>query len=112
MQLRVGPVSARRSPPSEPRPEGPSWGKWALPEAERSPLERPPPAPGRLEEGGGIALTLTSESEDPEEDGSDTLAEWAERAGEGDRPPPCFPPERDLSRPDDCLWRFSGREDS
>ena len=97
--------------PPESRPEGPGWGEWVRPDAERSLPEQPPPARGRLEGGGGIALTLTSES-DSEEEEADILAERAERAGKGDRPPIRFPPEQDLSQLDDRLQRFSGREDS
>ena len=65
--------------------------------------------PDRPEGGGGIALTLTNVSENSEEEEADTLAEWAERAGERDRPLPRFPPEWDLSLPNE---RLSGREDS
>ena len=62
--------------------------------------------------GRGIAPALSSGSEYPEEEEADTLAERTERAGEGDRPLPRFPPERDLSLPDDRLRQRSGWENS
>ena len=102
-------LGADRSP--KPSPEGPGWGEWSWPDAERSPWRRLPPTPGRPAGGGGIELTLSSVSEDSEEE-ADTLTERAERAGEGDRPLPRFPPKWDLSLPDECLRRFSRREDS
>ena len=74
-------------------------------------LERPPPTPDRTEGGGGITLTLTSESEDSEEEEADTLAERAERAGEGDQPLPSHPPKWDLTLPDEHLQCLSGRKD-
>ena len=67
--------------------------------------------PGRPAGGGGIALTLSSVSEDSEEEEADALTERAERAGEGDQPLPRFPPEQDLSLPDESLQRLSRRED-
>ena len=67
--------------------------------------------PDSPEGGGGIALIISSESEDSEE-GADTLAERAEQAGEVDQPLPRFPPERDLFLPDERLRRLSEREDS
>ena len=103
-------LGADRSP--KPSPEGPGWGEWSWPDAERSPWRRLPPTPGRPAGGGGIELTLSSVSEDSEEEEADTLTERAERAGEGDRPLPRFPPKWDLSLPDECLRRFSRREDS
>ena len=68
--------------------------------------------PGRPDGGGGgIALALPSVSEDAEEE-ADTRTEQAERAGEGDQPLPCFPPEQDLSLPDERLQCLSERGDS
>ena len=67
--------------------------------------------PGRPA-GEGIALTLSSVSEDSEEEEADALTERVERAWEEDRPLPRFPPERDLSVPDECLRHLSGWEDS
>ena len=66
---------------------------------------------GRPLVGGGITLALSSASEDAEEE-EDTRTEQAERAGEGNRPLPRFPPERDLTLPDEHLQRLSERGDS
>ena len=74
-------------------------------------LEGPPPYARSSEGRGGIALTLTSESEDSDEEEANTLAERAERAGERDQPQPSYPHERDLTPPDERLQRHSGRED-
>ena len=91
----------------EPSPEGPGWGQRSWSDTERSLLERLPPTPGRPAGGEGIALALSSTSEDKEE--VDARAERAERAGEGDRPLPSFVPERGLSLPDERPWRPSER---
>ena len=88
---------------------------WSLPaqrsrpDVERSPLERPPPTPGRPVGRGGITLTLSSVPEDAEEEKADAFTERAERAGEGDQPLSRFPPERDLSLPEWERSRSGGK---
>ena len=102
--------SARRAACTpELNPEGPGRGERARPDAERALLERPSPAPERL--AGEEGNALGPPPQDSEEDEAEALAERAERAGEGDRPLPRFPPERDLSLPVDRPWHLSGRED-
>ena len=114
--------SVSSSPPPPPPPDqrgqaggggwggGGGWVSW--PDAERSHRQRLPPTPDHPEEGEGITLTPSAGSEDSEEEEADTLAKRAEQAGEGNRPLLRFPPERDLSLPDECLRSCSGREDS